>query len=84
MNLTVRRLRDILAESFTVQKNTANAKRKRSWPNVYSRKHRSGQVGYIVDIGLINGKRQWHSFKTKAGADTFAELNNFRGRARAV
>jgi hypothetical protein len=52
----------------------AKAKRKRSWPNVYSCKHRSGQVGYIVDLGLINGKRERHSFKTKTEADTFAEL----------
>ena len=29
---------------------------KRLWPNVYSRTHRSGQVGYMVDLGLINGK----------------------------
>jgi integrase len=48
--------------------------RKRSWPNVYSREHRSGQVSYVVDVGLINGKRERHSFKTKAEAATFAEL----------
>src|ERR1035441_10105544 len=52
----------------------SNSKRKRSWPNVYTRVHRSGQVGYVVDLGLINGKRERHSFKTKAEADTFAEL----------
>jgi hypothetical protein len=41
---------------------------------VYSRKHRSGQASYVADLGLINGKRERHSFKTKAEADTFAEL----------
>ncbi len=41
---------------------------------MYKRKHRSGQVGYIVDLGLINGNRERHSFKTRADADTFAEL----------
>ena len=30
-------------------KTVVKAKRKRSWPNVYNRKHRSGQVGYAVD-----------------------------------
>jgi len=55
-------------------KKVAKAKRKRSWPNVYTRIHRSGQSSYVVDIGLINGKRERPSFKTKAEADTFAEL----------
>ena len=41
---------------------------------MYSRKHRSGQVGYIVRIGLINDKRERHSFKTKDEANIFAEL----------
>jgi integrase len=53
---------------------TSKPKRKRSWPNVYSRKHRSGQVSYVVDLGLINGKRERRSFKTRAEASTFAEL----------
>jgi integrase len=52
----------------------AKVKRKRSWPNVYTRVHRSGQASYVVDLGLINGKRERPSFKTKAEADTFAEL----------
>ena len=41
---------------------------------MYSRKHRSGQATYVVDLGLINGKRERYSFKTKAEADPFAEL----------
>jgi integrase len=52
----------------------SKSKRKRSWPNVYSRKHRSGQTSYVVDLGLINGKRERYSFKTKTEAGTFAEL----------
>ena len=56
------------------QTKAAKAKRKRSWPNVYTRVHGSGQASYVVDIGLINGKRERHSFKTKAEAGTFAEL----------
>ena len=60
------------------------SKRKRSWPNVYSRKHRSGQVGYMVDLGLINGKRERYSFKTKAEADTFAELKKTERQNQGV
>lgn len=48
-------------------------RKKRQWPNVYSRVHRSGETGFIVDLGLINGRREPHSFKTKGEADTFAE-----------
>lgn len=44
------------------------------WPHVYSRQRRSGQARYVVDIGLINGKRERPSFMTKAEAGTFAEL----------
>jgi len=33
-------------------------KRRRLWPHLYSRKHRRGQVGQVVDLGLINGKRE--------------------------
>jgi integrase len=47
--------------------------KRRQWPNVYSRTHRSGQVSYVVDLGLINGKRERHSFQTKDSATVFAE-----------
>jgi hypothetical protein len=40
------------------QTKSAKAKRKRSWSNVYTRVHGSGQVSYVVDIGQINGKRE--------------------------
>lgn len=57
---------------------TPQSTHQRSWPNVYSRKRRSGQVGYIVgcivDLGLINDKRERHSFNTKTAAAAFAEL----------
>jgi len=60
------------------------SKRRRSWPNGYSRKHRSGQTSYVVDIGLINSKRERHSFKTKAEADTFAELKRTERQNQGV
>jgi hypothetical protein len=53
--------------------NTRRKQKSWQWPNVYSRVHRSGETGFIVDLGLINGKRERHSFKTKGEADTFAE-----------
>lgn len=31
-------------------------------------------VGWAVDLGLINGKRERHCFQTKADAETFAEV----------
>ncbi len=53
--------------------NTRRKQKRWQWPNIYSRVHRSGETGFIVDLGLINGKRERHSFKTKGEADTFAE-----------
>jgi integrase len=53
---------------------TRNTRKKRQWPNVYSRRHRSGEVGFIVDVGLVNGKRERHSFKSKEDAESFAAL----------
>ena len=55
-------------------------KKKRQWPNVYARTHRSGETGYIVDLGLINGNRERHSFASKAEADTFAETKRVERR----
>lgn len=49
-------------------------RKKRQWPNVYSRRHRSGEIGFVVDVGLVNGRRERHSFKTKEDADSFAAL----------
>src|SRR2546422_432740 len=57
-----------------MKKQSAKSKRNRSWPNVYSRMHRGGQVSDVVDLGLIDGKRQRPSFKTRTEADTFAEI----------
>ena len=54
--------------------NESKPKRKRTWPHVYRRTHRSGRVGYVVDLGLINGQRERHCFKAKTDADTFADL----------
>jgi integrase len=49
-------------------------RKKRQWPNVYSRRHRSDETGFVVDVGLVNGKRDRHSFKTKEDADSFSAL----------
>ena len=48
--------------------------KKRQWPNVYKRTHASQQASYVVDLGLVNGQRERHSFKTREAADAFAEL----------
>ncbi len=48
-------------------------RKQRQWPNVYRRKHRGGHISFVVDLGLINGKRERHSFKTKEDAEDFAE-----------
>lgn len=49
-------------------------RKKRQWPNIYSRRHRSGEIGFVVDVGLVNGKRERHSFTTKEDAESFAAL----------
>lgn len=43
-----------------------------TWPPIYRRTHRSGQVGYLVDLGKVNGKRDRRSFSTKQAAEVFA------------
>ena len=35
---------------------------------------RSGNVSYVVDLGLVNFKRDRYSFKTKEEAETFADI----------
>jgi hypothetical protein len=58
-------------ESISIQ---VRAQKKRtSWPNIYSRTHRTGSKSWVVDLGEINGKRDRQSFKTKEEANTFAE-----------
>lgn len=47
--------------------------RQQSWPHVYTRTYPSGQVAYVVDLGLIDDRRERQAFKTKEEADTFAE-----------
>ncbi len=55
------------------QQKSGKSSRKRSWPHVYTRSHPTGQTSFVVDLGLINGKRERRSFKTKAEADSFAD-----------
>ena len=62
--------------SFMPDKKAAKAKRKRSWPSLYSRCHPSGQASFVVDLGLIIDKAERHSFKTKEEAETIAERKN--------
>ncbi|MDB6108302.1 MAG: hypothetical protein JWR69_52 [Pedosphaera sp.] len=51
----------------------ARKSKKRQWPNVYKRTHRGGEVSFVVDLGLVNHKRERHAFKDKESAATFAE-----------
>lgn len=64
--------------------NRSQSKRNRSFPNVYRRIQRSGQASYIVDVGLVDGKRQRHSFKTKGEADAFAEMKRTERKNEGV
>ncbi len=48
-------------------------RKKRQWPNFYPRTHRSGEISFVVDLGLVNGKRERHCFTSKLEAQTFAE-----------
>lgn len=59
------------SESQCQQPKRRRAKRQ-AWPPVYKRTHRSGQVGYLVDLGQINGRRARKTFPTKQEADAFA------------
>lgn len=38
---------------------------------IYPKKHASGNIGYRVDLGLINGKRKFKSFSTQSEAEKF-------------
>ena len=59
-----------------VDSNSGKVKRRagQRWPKIYKKVHRSGQVGYVVDLGLINGKRERRSFQSKVEAETFGEM----------
>jgi integrase len=43
------------------------------WPRLYKRSYPSGQAGYVVDLGLVNGKRDRQTFTTREEAETHAE-----------
>jgi integrase len=51
----------------------SKTKRAKQWPRIYTPKHRSGQVSYQVDLGLVEGKRKRVNFPTREAAETFAE-----------
>lgn len=46
---------------------------RKAWPPIYRLTHRSGQVGYMVDLGKVNGKRDRRTFPSKQEAETFAQ-----------
>jgi hypothetical protein len=75
-----RRLRDTFASHYGCK--AKQIKPQTVMPNVYKRKPRSGQVSYVVDIGLIKGRRERQSFKTKAEAEVFAELKEPSARTK--
>lgn len=55
------------------KRSSATRSIKNKWPRIYTRRHRSGQTGFLVDLGIIDGKRVRHSFSDKQEAETFAE-----------
>ena len=56
-----------------MKKQPSKRSKKNKWPRVYTRRYHSGQTGYLVDIGIIDGKRIRKSFSDKQEAETFAE-----------
>ena len=54
-------------------KSPSKKKKAAKWPKMARRVYPSGQVGYVVDLGLIQGKRDRQTFKTKEEAETHAE-----------
>jgi integrase len=48
-------------------------KRAKQWPPIYKVKHRSGQVGFQVDLGTVEGKRKRVAFPSRPEAQTYAE-----------
>ena len=54
------------------------------WPKVYKRIHRSGETGYVVDLGIIAGKRQRRSFTSKVEAETFADMARVKKQNEGV
>ena len=59
-----------------VDSKSGNVKRRagQRWPKIYKKIHRSGQVGYGIYLGLINGKRERRTFQSKVEAETFGEM----------
>ena len=47
--------------------------RGQDWPRLYQRTYRSGVVGYMVDCGRVNGKRNRRTFPTKPEAETYRQ-----------
>jgi len=51
--------------------------------SVYEKRHASGNVGYRVDLGLVNGKRMFKNFESRVKAEEFSrkclKLPQWRG-----
>lgn len=50
-----------------------HSRRAKQWPRIFIAKHRSGQVSFQVDLGIVDGKRKRVNFASKGEAETFAE-----------
>lgn len=48
-------------------------RKKQPWPPIRKRKGWDGKVNWLVDLGIINGKRVRKSFSTKTEADDYAQ-----------
>ncbi len=59
-----------LHDTFAMKSKTNNRSK---WPRINIAKHRSGQVSYQVDLGIVDGKRKRVNFATKIEAQTFQE-----------
>ncbi len=64
---------DTHAKPQSQQQPKRNHSRRKSWPRIYTRNHRSGQVGWIVDLGFVKGRRIRRCFQSKGEAETWAE-----------
>jgi integrase len=51
----------------------SKTKRAKQRPHIYTQTNRSGQPSYVVDLGIVEGKRKRPSFPTKQEAQTYAE-----------
>jgi len=57
------------------------AGKSKEWPRIYPKPNPGGSISWVVDQGMVNGKRERDIYKTKAAAEACAqELRVQRGR----